>query len=304
MDNLEDKFLDEFDQDGKTRILDLVANRILGVEQREKIAQRYEDMSSNFNSYTEYGGKKAGSLNIWKFSEGLMPWKGYTDTTSVPIPLTHPKFENLRTDYLRSIADGESGAVVGHDLPTWFNLNQSSKGRIMIVAQDPLRSPKWYADCNDVVCSSPFGLQSVEWRKNGRGGKRLYLLISKLVKSGYGIYLTDLMKFYLKALTEKALSPTPSLLAEYSDILKVEIGIVNPSAIIMLGNRAVKGLEMLNLKVSDSITKIPMPHFSGNAQKAIKNYFAEEIKNQGITMLDVETQAKLYYDKIIKIING
>ena len=29
MDNLEDKFLDEFDQDGKTRILDLVANRIL-----------------------------------------------------------------------------------------------------------------------------------------------------------------------------------------------------------------------------------------------------------------------------------
>ena len=304
MDNLEDKFLDEFDQNGKTRILDLVANRILGVEQREKIAQRYEDMSSNFNSYTEYGGKKAGSQNIWKFSEGLMPWKGYTDTTSVPIPLTHPKFENLRTDYLSSIADGKSGAVVGHDFPTWFNLNQSFKGRIMIVAQDPLRSPRWYADCIDVVCSSPFGLQSVEWRKNGRGGKRLYLLISKLVESGYGIYLTDLMKFYVKAENEKALSPTPSLLAEYADILKEEIGIVNPSAIIMLGNRAVKGLEMLNLQVSDSITKIPMPHFSGNAQKAIKIFFAKEIDKQGIKEFDVETQVKLYYDKIIQTLNG
>ena len=47
-----------------------------------------------------------------------------------------------------------------------------------------------------------------------------------------------------------------------------------------------------------------MPHFSGNAQKAIKIFFAKEIDNQGITEFDVETQVKLYYDKIIQTLNG
>lgn len=297
-------FLDEFNHDGKTRILDLVANEIFGVEQREKIGKRYEDMKHNFNAYTKDGLDKAPGEREWNFSEGLTPWKNYSDTTSVPISLTHPTFKNLREMYLSNINGRQSGAVVGHDLPTWFNLDHSTKGRIMIVAQDPLRNPKWYEDCEDVVCSSPFGLHSIEWRKNGRGGKRLCLLISHLVDSGYGIYLTDLMKFYVKAENEKAFSPTPSLLEVYADILRKEIEIVKPSAIVALGNRAVKGLEMLNIKSTDGMTIIPMPHFSGNAQRAIKAFFAEEIENLGMSKLYIDTQAQLYYNRIIQKING
>lgn len=304
MDNLRNIFIDEFDQNGKTRILDLVANEILGVEQREKIGQRYEDMTANFIAYTRHGLAKGHNGCEWKFSKGLEPWNGYTDTTSVPIPLTHTKYKYLRDMYLNNINGGQSGAVVGHDLPTWFNLNNSPNGRIMIVAQDPLRNPKWYADCEGAVCSSPFGLHSAEWRNNGRGGKRLYLLIWKLVESGYGIYLTDLMKFYVKAENEKALSPTPSLLEEYAEILKKEIDIVRPSAIVTLGNRAMKALEMLNIQDTDSVKKIPMPHFSGNAQRAIKSYFNKEITEQCIRVLDIGTQAELYYNRIIQIING
>lgn len=297
-------FLDEFDQNGKAEILDLVAQKILGADQRAKIAQRYEDMLSNFNSYTEYGRRKVDEGKIWKFSKGLEPWNNYTDTTSVPIPITHSKYKNLRMEYLCNIDARQSGAVVGHDLPTWFNLGHSDNGRVMIVAQDPLRNPKWYADCADVICSSPFGQHSVEWRNNGRGGKRLYLLISKLVESGYGIYLTDLMKFYVKAENEKALSPTPLLLKEYAEILKEEIKIVRPSAIITLGNKAKQGLDMLNIQCTDNVKMISMPHFSGNAQKAIKSYFSKEIGEQGITHLDVDTQAQLYYNRIIQNING
>lgn len=297
-------FLDEFNHDGKTRIIDLVATEILGVEQREKIGQRYEDMKHNFNAYTRDGLAKAPGEREWIFSEGLTPWKNYSDTTSVPIPLTHPTFKNLREEYLSNINGRQSGAAVGHDLPAWFNLNHSTKGRIMIVAQDPLRNPKWYADCEDAVCSSPFGLHSIEWRKNGRGGKRLYLLISRLVGSGYGIYLTDLMKFYVKAENEKALSPTPSILEVYADILRKEIEIVKPSAIVVLGKRAVKGLEMLNIKSTDGMMIIPMPHFSGNAQRAINTFFKKEIAEQCIGDLDIETQAQLYYNRIIQKING
>lgn len=304
MDNMNTTFLDEFNHDGKTRILDLLATEILGVAQREKIGQRYEDMKHNFNAYTKDGLAKAPGEREWIFSEGLTPWKYYSDTTSVPIPLTHPTFKDLREVYLSNIKGRQSGAVVGHDLPTWFNLNHSPNGRIMIVAQDALRNPKWYADCEDAVCSSPFGLHSIEWRKNGRGGKRLYLLISRLVESGYGIYLTDLMKFYVKAENEKALSPTPLLLEEYAYILNKEIKVVKPSAIVALGNRAVKGLEMLNIKSTDGMTTIQMPHFSGNAQCAIKTFFAEEIKTLGISKLDIETQAQLYYNRIIQEING
>lgn len=304
MHNTMTTFLDEFDQNGKTRILDLVANKILGVEQREIIGKRYEDMRHNFNAYTKDGLAKTPGEREWIFSKGLTPWKDYSDTTSVPISLTHPTFKNLREMYLSSINGRQSGAAVGHDLPTWFNLNRSTKGRIMIVAQDPLRNPKWYADCEDVVCSSPFGLQSIEWRKNGRGGKRIYLLISQLVESGYGIYLTDLMKFYVRAENEKALSPTPLLLEEYADILRKEIEIVKPSAIVALGNKAVKGLEMLNIKSTDGMTMIPMPHFSGNAQRAIRTFFDKEIAEQSIRELDIEKQAELYYNRIIQKING
>ena len=297
-------FLDNFDQDGKTRTLEMVADMILGKEQSEKIFQRYKDMELNFNSYTKDGLTKIKEGKLWNFSEGLKPWKDYKDTTSVPIPLTHPKFKNLRSDYLSTFDTDSGGAVIGHDLPTWFNLNGSDKGRIMIVAQDPLRNPKWYSDCKDAICSSTFGLHSIEWRNNGRGGKRLYLLIKKLVEFGFGIYLTDCMKFYVRAERQKPLSPSRSLLNDYAEILKEEIRIVKPTAIIAFGKKAKNTFEQLELDISPEVLRIYMPHFSGNAQSTIKSFFADDIKTQGINKLDVETQAKLYCDKIIQKVYG
>ena len=85
------------------------------------------------------------------FSDDLKPFNGYTDTTSVCIPILNPLF---RKDF------ADKGAI-GLDLPTWFNV-QVDNVRIMLIAQDPLRDAKWYEECHDAIVSSPFGLRQLQ----------------------------------------------------------------------------------------------------------------------------------------------
>ena len=174
-------FLDDKEIAG--RIYEMLANDILGKEQLEKIKLRYYDMSRNFFKYSKDEAEKSGYKDsVWEFSPGLEPFKPagwkccYEDTTTVPIPITHPDFIDLT---LREVKRG----AIGLDLPTWFNLKDNDK-RIMIIAQDPLRGNTWYSDvdkfpkgktgskedyiCVDALVSSPFGLHGRGWREKWR----------------------------------------------------------------------------------------------------------------------------------------
>lgn len=293
MNNLESMFLDDFE--GKQAVCNLVATRLLGIDQIGKIDMRYGDLKRNFST----------PILDWQFSEGLEPYFGrgihevekqrrqYSDTSSVPIPITHPRFQKLRHEYMDRY--GYNNAVIGCDMPSWFNLG-STESRIMIVGQDPLRNPRWYWDCNDAVCSTPFGLHSLEWRNNGRGGKRLFLLIDKLTQNKVGVYMTDIIKFYVRAFRKNTLVADEALMQTYRDILLEEIDIVKPGAIIALGIRTQKALMSMAL---DSKV-IAMPHFSGSAQGTFPKFFAKEIAELGWEgdKLDVAHQAVLFYSHI------
>ena len=279
----------------------LVAEHLLGEEQISKIVRRYSDMRANFNKYSKDFAKN--ETEEWIFSEGLEPFtpKGrdfyYSDTTAVPIPITHTNFIDLTTR-----AKGQGRGAIGLDLPTWFYQSPEAPF-IMIVAQDPLRSAKWYGDkedekyiCRDAIVSSPFGLQDAHHREKGNGGKRVWLLVQKLLERGYNVYLTDCRKFFVYDHHESDVYTTAEKKNLYSAILKAEIEIVNPKLIVTLGHNADKtcrGLLGDNCLLSSYI-----PHFCGTAGHKIAEFF----ELQGKT--DINELAQLYADHIEALVKN
>lgn len=275
------------------KIYNLVANRLLGVEQLSKINRRYDDMRANFNKYPkDYSNN---TIEEWVFSAGLEPFtpKGwdrcYSDTTAVPIPITHPDFIDLsrRTD--------KKGAI-GLDFPTWF-FKSPDAPFILIVSQDPLRSAKWYGDkedenfiCRDSVVSSPFGLHDAHHREKGNGGKRMWLLVRELLDRGYNVYLTDCRKFFVYSHSESDAYTTPAKMNLYRNILKEEIAVIDPKLIVTLGHSADKSCR--TLLGDDSRLSGYIPHFCGTAGHKIKEFFGLESKT------DIDELAKLYADHI------
>lgn len=174
----------------------------------------------------------------------------------------------------------------------------------MIVAQDPLRNPEWYYECDAAICSSPFGQHGREHRE--KGGKRFSLLINNLVDNGYGVYLTDCYKYYLCGWSatdgrkiKSPLTKDVEILRAYLDIILKEISIIEPTVIVTMGNVARNTLN--NILANDNLTILNLPHFSGAAQRRIlqsKKY--NGIKNE-LSCPDntIYTQAKVYSHAII-----
>ena len=298
-------FLDDREIAG--RIYEMLANDILGKEQMEKIKLRYYDMYRNFFKYPKDEAIKLGlKAAVWEFSPGLEPFKPagwercYEDTTTVPIPITHPDFIDLT---LREVKRG----AIGLDLPTWFNLRNNDK-RIMIVAQDPLRGNTWYSDvdkfpkgktgrkedyiCVDALVSSPFGLHGRGWRENKRGGGRMALLVEKLIEHGCGVYLSDCRKYFVYDASESA-EYSKGKKEIYKAILHKEIDIVNPKSIVTLGNQAYSYCHEL---IDDDARLLYVPHFSGAATWKAKDFF----NIPGTQKVSIEELAEKYAEYIIR----
>lgn len=311
MSRMKKYFLDDFSsvcaQNGKEAIIRLLASDVLGEEQYEKLTLRYYDMSRNFDCVTEDAKNKPHSnytdCALWEFTPSIMPHsrngKCYSDTTAVPIAITHTNFKDTRSKFIKDYH--LDGAVVGLDLPTWFNL--SSSRRVMIIVQDPLRNPKWYHECNAAICSSPFGLHSREHRDSGRGGLRMMLLIKALINNGYGVYFTDAYKYYLCGWneTEKKKFKVPltkdhRILMAYHDILLKEIEIVHSNLIVTMGNASKNAVNaILDERYFDILH---LPHFSGAAQGRIihSKEYSDYKAVIGISKDDnsIESQAKIF----------
>lgn len=254
----------------------LVASKILGQEQLYKILFRYQQMRGNYDlTYTEW--QKV-------FTEDLKPYKGYTDTTSIVMPVTHPMFG-------KDIAALHKGAI-GVDLPTWFNFKEDNN-HIMIIAQDPLRSNKWYGDCTDAVLSSPFGQQDFEHRHRGNGGKMVHRLIEDLTNSGYGVYLTDANKYFIHD-HETTDEFSANHADAYAAILREEMDIVNPIIVVCLGRAAERMCNTMG--ITDVLS---LPNMTGTARGAIIKRFPL-LEESGATADNI---AKAYADEIKSNLN-
>ena len=215
---------------------------------------------------------------IWRFSSGVTPYRDFDDTSNIPIPISHPLFLNTEN-------------VISLDFPIWFNINNRN---IMMVSQDPLPRSGWYNDCRDAVCSTCFGMHNPTWRANGIGGKRMWTLVQSLVNAGIGIYITDCKKYYIRTVDNKHIEETQEQLSAYSSMLKAEIQAINPRAIVAFGKKAAVSLSQLN--VTDSIPILELPHFSGQAQGKIREFFGVDSEKP----FSVDDQTKMYTNVILK----
>ncbi len=252
----------------------IISEELLGIDQLSKIEARYTMMRENYDcSYVEWQDR---------FNNDLKPFRGYTDTTCVTIPISKQPFQQ----------DFEllNKGAIGLDLPIWYNIQDKNK-RILIIAQDPLRNKQWYSACRDAVISSPFALHDAEHRKRGNGGKIVHSLICRLAADGYGIYLTDARKYFIyDHPTSDEFSKTK--MESYTKILKMEIELVKPSLCVCLGKQAGQLIANMNI----GLDYIVLPHLSGTARGAIVKRFPQ-LKTSGAT---VDNIAKEYTDKIVK----
>lgn len=233
-----------------------IAEKLLGIDNLPLLDARYEQMRNCYDySYPQWQGV---------FTEDLKPFNKYDDTTAVTMPIKHPTF---KIDF----EELDKGAI-GVDLPTWFNI-QNSNPVIMLIAQDPLKSIELYGECRDAVLSSPFGLHDATHREWKNGGMMVYELVSRLVKAGYGVYLTDSRKYFVyNPVTTNRFARLHR--KEYADILKKEIEIVKPTLCVALGRKAAKIMAHFVAENSDLPPYyIPLPHLSGAARGAIKKEF-------------------------------
>ena len=257
------------------------AEKLLGIDNLPLLDVRYEQMRNCYDySYPQWQSV---------FTEDLKPFDGYDDTTAVTMPIKHPEFKP-------DIEKLDKGAI-GVDLPTWFNI-QSSNPRIMLIAQDPLRSIELYGECRDAVLSSPFGLHDATHREWKKGGMMVYELVSRLVMGGYGVYITDSRKYFVynPVMTNKFARLHRK---EYADILKKEIEIVRPTLCVALGRKAQRVMFYFITENPDLKPKyIPLPHLSGAARGAIKQKF-ERLQEIKLTYDNIADEyARIITDKV------
>lgn len=240
----------------------LLVNHIFGESLRREIENRYNDMRNNFNlSYDE-----------WQdcFTTKGKPFRGYDDTTSICIPTNKTHLPELQ--YFNRI---------GFDLPTWSNIN-THKPTVMFVAQDPLRSDS-YCECNEIVISSPFGVQDATHRSS-RHGEVYFSIFSEIVEKGYGIYLTDTKKFFLKG--DNSISYTKKQAQIYDEILRQEIEIVKPKIIVAFGKQAQRAIT----EIDGDGRLLPLIHPSGASRGHIKKkYKTDNCSNKKIAEIYIET---------------
>lgn len=260
---------------------EIIGQYLFGSDLCSKIRIRYEDLKANFDAVTYDEWSADGDYSLWKFSSGLTPYMDYDDTSIVPIPIANELFKL-------------NEAVVSFDFPIWFNMDDTQAQRIMFITQDPIsREIKWYKDCRDALCTTVFSIHNPLWRNKGNGGKRIWLLANKFVENGYGIYFTDGYKFAIQSTSGEAINPDPAQVAAYREMLNAEIELVKPNLIVMFGRLAEDVLKSLS---DTHISVLSLPHFSGQAQGKIKDFFNWSDDKP----FTISEQAACYFNTITK----
>jgi uracil-DNA glycosylase len=196
-------------------------------------------------------------------------WNDNLTTEGAHLRYTHICIPSQETHFYE-IAECNT---IGLDLPTWSNVINGNS-TIMFVAQDPLRDKNQYGNCNEIVISSPFGVHDAIHR-NGRHGEVYYNIFSKIIEKGYGVYLTDIRKFYAEGSESKYF--TKKNLERYNQILQDEIDIVKPILIVAFGKDAKKSL----VKIDHKKEVLPLIHPSGAARGHIKErYDLDDCSNE------------------------
>lgn len=181
--------------------------------------------------------------------------------------------------------------LIGLDLPTLFE-SKSTSGKLMILAQDPLRSAKDFKHEGKVIIGTPYALHSKKYRDSS---SNLYFqMISELGKSFKEFYLTDVVKVYAEG--SNLIGMLRKSNAEYlKNMLALEINTIMPDTILAMGKIAQDTLDAKEIKEvieKNKIQRINTPHMRGRHDVWVKAG-AEGSKN--------ENKLKFIFDKLDRV---
>lgn len=175
---------------------------------------------------------------------------GFKDDHIEPT-FTHRSFftsldENFQTKY-------NQADIVASDLPSL--LSRGGQRTVMIVAQDALsKEPA----PEQIRLGTPFAMHSKWCRERFPTTKRYFQLIDVLLDRGFQVYLTDLHKVYVRG---AGLSKGAGLPKEdkkrFSAVLREEIKLINPEAVMTWGKKA--GGAITELKINRPHHTYPHP---------------------------------------------
>lgn len=202
----------------QTQIIDFLTTNLLGNELRSELECRYNDMRNNYDCIN----------TEWSFTTEHKRFEPLETSTSIAVPICLQHYSEMLKDC----------SAIGVDLPTWYNMNSQQK-KIMFIAQDPLRSKDYYGGkkgskyiCNDIILSSPFGTHDKIYRES-RFGKLYFSIFQELISQDYGVYLTDINKFYVGVKSTSFKSS--QLKDDFQKMLEKEIEIIKPDLIVTFG---------------------------------------------------------------------
>lgn len=253
-----------------------------------------------FCLYSHFENQVIGILNKHLFSKPITP----LSNTSSAITSIHDIYEDMRStcDFpdidKKYMIDGSCVAVnrvglttqghiyAGHDLPIWINDPDSADCKIMIVGQDPRRTPAEMYDYNcptmdQITISSPFGMHMRYHRRKINTIPKLVLGLIDCASEHnkkMSVYLTDLYK--MRGVDPSGINAIN--IQTYLDVLKEEITLFNPCVIILLGKQVMNDFGICGpyfsttSKLYGKYTCLPVPHPSGANANEIKKVKEEK----------------------------
>ena len=190
--------------------------------------------------------------------------------------------------YRNQISD--LNTLIGIDLPTLFE-SKASSGKLMILAQDPLRSAKDFEHEGKVIIGTPYALHSNFYRDGS--SKLYYHILLRLTDLFKEFYLTDVAKVYAEG-SQIIGMLTKSNGENLKKVLASEINAIIPDTILAMGNIAQGALDSSEIRLiieKNNIQIIDTPHIRAHHNAWLKAG-AKGSKN--------ENKLEYIFEKIVK----
>lgn len=187
-----------------------------------------------------------------------------------------PMPEIDRTDWNTELLTKYGDREIGYDLPCLLSADRPTRGRIMLLAQDPLR--KGSSPC--LTVGTFFGIDNPRYRNSRKHYGAVWNLVRKCVHAGYDVLVSDALKIFVG---RNQLRKDKELAKLCSEIMANEIEAYSPDKILTMGQTA--GHAVSQVLEEKSFIRSPHPcargkwyrEGSSNLEeeyvKALENYY-------------------------------
>ncbi|MDZ7954997.1 hypothetical protein [Nostoc sp. DedQUE09] len=138
----------------------------------------------------------------------------------------------------------------------------------MIVGQDPLKKSEKRVE--EIGIATPYALHLKNCREDLRNTRLYFDLLKVLLDAGCRVYLTDIFKVWVsEASCDCGIPLNKKDCTRFIQVLKAELEIFEPLAIVSWGNKASDAIKNIKLEVKPLEFPHPSPVTNGASSKLI-----------------------------------